>query len=143
MKEKETVRTRIAPSPTGYFHIGTARTALFNYLYAKKNKGEFIVRIEDTDKERSEKKYEEDALESLKWLGLEWDGEVVRQSERTEIYKKYLVKLLEEGKVYWCVCTKEELEAHRNLSSAKGGLQRVYSGKCRDKSHLASDGAVI
>ena len=84
------VRVRIAPSPTGFFHVGTARTALFNYLFARQNKGKFLVRIEDTDIERSEKKYEEDILSELKWLGLEADEEILKQSDRTEIYKKYL-----------------------------------------------------
>ncbi|PIR97398.1 MAG: glutamate--tRNA ligase [Candidatus Doudnabacteria bacterium CG10_big_fil_rev_8_21_14_0_10_41_10] len=93
------VITRIAPSPTGLFHIGTARTALFNYLYAMKHGGKFILRVEDTDKERSKKEYEEDILNGLKWLGLEWD-EFYRQSERGEIYKKYLQQLLSENKAY-------------------------------------------
>ena len=90
---------RIAPSPTGLFHIGTARTALFNYLFAKKNKGSFILRIEDTDKERSEKKFENDIMDGLKWLDLNWD-EVYYQSQRTKIYEKYLQKLLDEGRAY-------------------------------------------
>ena len=93
------VVTRFAPSPTGLFHIGSARTALFNYLYARKNGGKFILRIEDTDKSRSEKQYEEDIINGLKWLGLEWD-EFHRQSERTEVYKNYLQKLLGGGKAY-------------------------------------------
>ena len=93
------VVTRFAPSPTGLFHIGSARTALFNYLYARKHNGKFILRIEDTDKSRSEKQYEDDIINALEWLGLEWD-EFHRQSERTEIYKKYLQKLLDEGKAY-------------------------------------------
>ena len=93
------VVTRFAPSPTGLFHIGSARTALFNYLYARKHNGKFILRIEDTDKSRSEKQYEDDIISGLEWLGLEWD-EFHRQSERTEIYKKYLQKLLDEGKAY-------------------------------------------
>ena len=96
---KKQVVTRFAPSPTGLFHIGSARTALFNYLYARKHNGKFILRIEDTDKSRSEKQYEDDIISGLKWLGLEWD-EFHRQSERTEVYKKYLQKLLDEGKAY-------------------------------------------
>lgn len=91
--------TRVAPSPTGLFHVGTARTALFNYLFARKHGGKFILRIEDTDKTRSEKQYEEDIMNGLKWLMLDWD-EFYRQSERTEIYKKHLQKLLDEGKAY-------------------------------------------
>ena len=96
---KKSVVTRFAPSPTGLFHIGSARTALFNYLYARKYNGKFILRVEDTDKTRSEKQYEDDITSGLKWLGLEWD-EFHRQSERTEVYKKYLQKLLDEDKAY-------------------------------------------
>ncbi|MBU1177399.1 glutamate--tRNA ligase, partial [Patescibacteria group bacterium] len=87
MEKNKKIKVRFAPSPTGLFHIGTARTALFNYLFAKKNHGEFILRIEDTDLERSEQKYEEDIINNLKWLGLEWDGNIFKQSERIEIYK--------------------------------------------------------
>jgi len=93
-------RVRIAPSPTGPLHIGTARTALFNYLFAKKHGGKFILRIEDTDLERSDQKYEKDILESLKWLGLDWD-ELYKQSERIKIYEKYLKKLLDSGQAYY------------------------------------------
>ena len=96
---KRQVVTRFAPSPTGLFHIGSARTALFNYLYARKHNGKFILRVEDTDKTRSEKQYEDDITSGLKWLGLDWD-EFHRQSERTEVYKKYLQKLLDEDKAY-------------------------------------------
>lgn len=98
-KAEKQVVTRFAPSPTGLFHIGSARTALFNYLFARKNGGKFILRVEDTDKTRSAKEYEDDIINSLKWLDLEWD-EFYRQSERTEIYKKYLQKLLDERKAY-------------------------------------------
>src|SRR3989344_5609904 len=103
------IRVRIAPSPTGYLHIGTARTALFNWLFAKNNNGKFILRIEDTDLERSAKYFEEDILESLKWLGLEWD-EFYKQSDRLPIYTKYIKQLLDNGKAFWCYHTKEELE---------------------------------
>ncbi|MFQ5662055.1 MAG: glutamate--tRNA ligase, partial [Candidatus Paceibacteria bacterium] len=96
---KKKVITRIAPSPTGELHIGTARSALFNYLYAKQNGGEFIVRIEDTDKERSKKEFEKDILEGFEWLGLGSD-EVFKQSERTSIYKKYIKQLLDDGVAY-------------------------------------------
>src|SRR3989338_1687558 len=96
---KKSVVTRFAPSPTGLFHIGSSRMALFNYLYARKHNGKFILRVEDTDKTRSEKQYEDDIISGLKWLGLEWD-EFHRQSERTEVYKKYLQKLLDEGKAF-------------------------------------------
>src|SRR3990167_3675087 len=95
---KKTI-VRFAPSPTGAFHLGGARTALFNYLFARQNKGKFILRIEDTDKERSKKEHEEDIVNGLKWLGFNFD-EFYRQSERENIYKKYLKKLIDEGKAY-------------------------------------------
>jgi len=98
-KTKNNIVTRIAPSPTGVLHIGTARAALFNYLYAKQNGGKFVLRIEDTDKERSTKEFEQNIVDSLKWLGFEWD-DFYRQSERTEIYKKYIDKLISEDKAY-------------------------------------------
>lgn len=112
------IRVRIAPSPTGNLHIGTARTALFNYLFAKHNNGKFILRIEDTDLERSDKKYEKDIFDGLNWLGIEADESPekggpyspYRQSERTDTYKKYIEKLLREGKVFYCFHTEEELE---------------------------------
>ena len=123
------VRTRFAPSPTGFLHIGSARTALFNYLFTKKNKGSFILRIEDTDIERSDKKYEEDIIENLKWLGILWDYGPYRQSEKTDIYKKYLEKLLAEDKAYYCFCRKEGLEAKRQEQMSRGLAPR-YNGKC-------------
>ena len=126
------VRTRIPPSPTGFAHMGTAHTALFNYLFAKKEGGDFILRIEDTDKERSKKEYEEDIEENLRWLGLEWD-EFYRQSERTELYKKYLVRLLEQARAYYCFCTEEELEAQRSHQMSLGEAPR-YQGVCRNLS---------
>lgn len=107
------VRVRIAPSPTGWFHIGTARTALFNYLFARQNKGKFILRIEDTDLERSDKKYEKDIIESLKWLGLDWDEGPFSQTARTEIYQKYIEQLLRAGQAFWCYHSKEELETEK------------------------------
>ncbi|MCM8785595.1 MAG: glutamate--tRNA ligase [Candidatus Omnitrophica bacterium] len=133
------VRVRFAPSPTGFLHIGNARTALFNYLFARKNKGKFILRIEDTDKERSKKEYEEAIIEDLKWIGIEWDegpdigGEYgpYRQSERIDIYKEFAEKLLKEGIVYKCYCTKEELEKTRE-DAQKKGLPPGYDGKCRN-----------
>lgn len=131
------VRTRFAPSPTGFLHVGTARTALFNFLFTKKNQGSFVLRIEDTDKERSRPEYEKDVVESLKWLGIEWnEGPDMegpfgpyRQSERKEIYKKYLKKLLDEEKAYYCFCSEEELEAERQYQLSIGEAPR-YSRKC-------------
>ncbi len=135
------VRVRFAPAPSGKLHIGGARTALFNYLFAKKYNGVFVLRIEDTDVERSKPEFEKEIMESLKWLGIEWDeGPDVggnygpyRQSERREIYKKYIEKLLQENKAYYCFCTKEELEAQRQYQLSIGEPPR-YTGKCRNLS---------
>ena len=124
------MRVRIAPSPTGYLHVGTARTALFNWLFAKKNGGTFVLRIEDTDLERSEKKFEKDIIDGLKWLGLEWDEGPIRQSDRLEIYEKYINKLLEDEAAYYCFCSKEELETERQAMLTQGFAPK-YSGKCR------------
>ncbi|MFY9461642.1 MAG: glutamate--tRNA ligase [Candidatus Sungiibacteriota bacterium] len=107
------IRTRIAPSPTGALHIGTARTALFNYLFAKKQGGAFILRIEDTDLLRSDQKYEKDILDSLRWLNINYDEGPYRQSERLETYKKYLEKLISAGNAFYCFHTEAELEAER------------------------------
>ena len=134
------VRTRFAPAPTGYLHIGLARTALFNYLFAKKNQGSFILRIEDTDPERSKKEFEENIIENLRWLGMEWsegpdiesatpDYGPYRQSQRGDIYAKYLEKLISEDKAYHCFCSEEELEAQRQYQMSIGEAPR-YSGKC-------------
>lgn len=160
------MRVRFAPSPTGPLHIGGVRTALFNWLYARQNRGMFILRIEDTDVARSEKKYEKEIFDGLRWVGLDWDegplqyaderglgaqmnADVIRdhlrsnlrksaspygpyrQSERIGLYKKYLEKLIEDGKAYFCYCTKEELEAERQAMLAQG-LPPKYSGHCRN-----------
>lgn len=144
MINKPTIRVRIAPSPTGHIHVGTARTALFNWLFAKHVGGKFILRIEDTDTERSKKEYEDEIIDGLRWLGITWDegpdigGEYgpYRQSERIEIYKKYLTKLLATDEAYYCICTAEELEIeHKKLE--KNGEVLKYSGKCRYKKHTS------
>jgi len=132
-------RVRFAPSPTGYLHLGNARTALFNYLFSRHENATFILRIEDTDLERSKKEYEEMLMEDLKWMGIKWDeGPDVggpygpyRQSERLEIYMKYVDKLLKSGDAYYCYCTEEELEQEREKAIAEGRPYR-YSGKCRN-----------
>ncbi len=128
--ENENVRVRFAPSPTGNLHIGAMRVALFNYIYAQKEKGDFILRIEDTDKERSTREYEDNIMRSLEWLGISWDEGPYRQSERADTYKKYLEKLLDEKKAYYCFCTKEELEEMRNLQREKKEPPR-YEGRCK------------
>lgn len=131
------IRVRIAPSPTGLLHFGTARTALFNWLFVRHTGGKFILRIEDTDTERSTKAFEDDIVTGLRWLGLQWDeGPDVggpygpyRQSERLDIYKKYLSQLLDEDKAYHCFCSKEELDADRQ-EAQKQGATPVYVGRC-------------
>lgn len=133
---KKPVKVRFAPSPTGPFSIGNARTALFNWLFAKREGGEFLLRIEDTDGERSKKKFEKDILDGLKWLGLEWDEKLIRQSERLGIYESHLQKLLKEKKAYYCFCTPEELEVERQAQLSQG-LAPKYSGRCRS---LTADG---
>ncbi len=135
------VRVRFAPSPTGFFHIGSARTVLFNWLFTRQHNGKFILRIEDTDVERSAPEYEKDILEGIKWLGLDWDegpnigGDYgpYKQSERLDIYEKYLRQLLEENKAYYCFCSKEQLESDRQAMLAQG-LAPKYSGRCRNLS---------
>ncbi len=129
---KNKIRVRIAPSPTGYLHIGTARTALFNWLFAKKYKGKFILRIEDTDLERSEKRFEDDILKGLKWLGLDWDEGPYRQSERLDLYAKYLEQLLKEKKAYYCPHTKEELEKEREWQVANNAVL-IHNCDARNK----------
>ncbi len=145
------VRVRFAPSPTGFFHIGGARTALFNYLFARKNKGVFVLRIEDTDVERSKPEFEKDILEGMKWLGMEWDEGPAyakasagkpeytgnygpyRESEKREVYHKYIEKLLSEDKAYRCFCTAEDLEAERQEQMSRGVAPK-YDGKCSNLS---------
>jgi glutamyl-tRNA synthetase len=134
-----TVRVRFAPSPTGYLHIGGARTAMYNYLYAKAMGGKYILRIEDTDTERSMRKYEEAQIEDLKWLGITHDeGPDVggdygpyRQSERGHIYKAWAEKLLDTGHAYHCFCSEEELTAKKELANAEKRPPH-YDGKCRN-----------
>ena len=135
------VRVRYAPSPTGHLHIGNARTALFNYLYARSQGGKFIIRVEDTDASRNIEGGEESQLNYLKWLGLDWDESVdvggdfgpYRQSERNDLYKVLYDQLLEKDLAYKCYCTSEELEAERDAQSAKNEMPR-YGGKCRNLS---------
>ena len=130
--ELKEIRVRFAPSPTGKLHLGNARAALFNFFFARHIGGKFILRIEDTDLERSAPESIEHIMESLKWLGIEWD-EFYRQSERLETYAKYLEKLLNEGKAYRCFCAEEELAKERQ-GQIDGGLPQIYSGKCRNLS---------
>ncbi|EOL50697.1 glutamate--tRNA ligase [Enterococcus caccae] len=133
------VRVRYAPSPTGHLHIGNARTALFNYLFARHNDGDFIIRIEDTDQKRNIEDGEKSQLENLAWLGMDWDespekpGEYgpYRQSERGEIYQPLIDQLLVSNRAYKCYCTEEELEAEREAQRSRSEMPH-YSGKCAD-----------
>jgi nondiscriminating glutamyl-tRNA synthetase len=133
------IKVRFAPSPTGPLHIGGARSALFNYLFARHQGADMILRIEDTDLERSKREYEEEIIDSLHWLGIEWQEGVdisgeqapYRQTERLEIYQEYARSLLEAGQAYYCFCSEEELEAERQSLSEQGQMPR-YSGKCRN-----------
>ncbi|MCA0926627.1 glutamate--tRNA ligase [Bacillus stratosphericus] len=137
------VRVRYAPSPTGHLHIGNARTALFNYLFARSQGGKFIIRIEDTDQKRNVEGGEESQLRHLQWLGIDWDESIdkdggygpYRQSERNDIYKKYYDELLAKDLAYKCYCTAEELEEEREAQIARSEMPR-YSGKC---SHLSKE----
>jgi glutamyl-tRNA synthetase len=128
----EKIRVRFAPSPTGYLHIGGARTALFNWLYSKSNDGVFILRIEDTDRERSTDKFIEEIIDAMKWLGLNWDEGPFRQTDRFDTYKKYVDKLLREGMAYYCYCSPEDLQARRREAMARGRPLK-YNGKCRNQ----------
>ncbi|MCB5558972.1 glutamate--tRNA ligase [Anaerosalibacter bizertensis] len=139
----EEVRVRFAPSPTGYLHVGGARTALFNYYFAKKNNGKFILRIEDTDQKRLKEDSISQILSSMKWLGMDWDegpeigGEYgpYFQSERIELYRREIKRLLDEGKAYYCFCTEEDIEKERE-EQRKNKLPYRYSGRC---SHLSKE----
>lgn len=149
---KQEFRVRFAPSPTGPFHIGGARSALFNWLLARKHGGKFVMRIEDTDLERSTRESEQNIMEALRWLGIDWDEGVdvggpygpYRQTERLPIYHEYTERLLTAGLAYHCYCSEEELEAERQQQMAKGETPR-YAGRCRclsaeDKARLEAEG---
>ncbi len=133
-KTDDHVRVRMAPSPTGFLHVGGARTALFNWLFAKHHNGKFILRIDDTDAARSTDASMHEIFDALKWLGINWDEKYV-QSERRDIYDKYVSQLLDSGNAYYCYCTPEELEKIR-AESRKAKSPRSYDGRCRE---LSSD----
>ena len=145
----DSVRVRFAPSPTGFLHVGNARTALFNWLFARQHKGRFILRIEDTDIERSSSVYEEQLIRDLEWLGFEWDegpskdGEFgpYRQSLRLHTYREFTRKLLEKKEAYYCFCSSEELEKEKNAAVAEGKMQ-IYSGRCRNLDPKESEARV-
>ena len=134
--------TRFPPSPTGYLHVGGARTALFNWLYARHMKGRFVLRIEDTDTKRSTQASVDAIFEALEWLGIDWDDGPYFQSKRFDIYQQYILKLLDSGHAYYCTCSQEKLDNMRKKAMAAGGKPK-YDGTCRDKGLAKTGNAVI
>lgn len=132
------IKTRFAPSPTGHLHIGGARTALFNYLYAKHKNGVFVLRIEDTDVERSKDEHTRDILEGLQWLGMQWDEGPHYQKERMDIYREHAMRLLNEGKAYKCYCSAETLEEKRK-AALREGRKPNYDRTCRSLTEEKKD----
>jgi glutamyl-tRNA synthetase len=124
----------MAPSPTGNLHLGTAYATLWPYLWARKNNGVFILRIEDTDRDRSTEEFEGKIIDGLKWLGYDWDEGPYHQMDRLDLYKDKLDFLISSGGAYKCFCTKEELDAERKLQQVEK-LPQVYSGRCRNAGH--------
>ena len=133
------VRVRFAPSPTGFLHIGGVRAALYNWLYARHFKGQFLLRIEDTDLDRSEAKFTDDIMASLKWLGLNWDEEPIYQSKRLPVYLERAQELIAAGHAYRCYCTEEEVEAMRTKAMAEGKRPQ-YDRRCRERKDLSGIG---
>ena len=138
----DNVVTRFSPSPTGTLHIGGARTALFNWLFARHNKGKFILRIEDTDIVRSAEEYTQVIIESMQWLGMDWDEGPYFQSKRLDVYRKYIEILLEKGRAYYCDCSPEEVERKRKEAMAAGKKPK-YDGKCRTRNLGPGPGRVV
>ncbi len=134
--------TRFPPSPTGYLHVGGARTALFNWLYARHTKGRFILRIEDTDIQRSTQASVDAIFEALKWLDIEWDEGPYFQTQRFPVYKEYVQKLLDSGHAYYCSCTPEEVDAMRKKAMETGGKPK-YDGRCREKKLSEGENTVV
>jgi len=137
-----TVRTRFAPSPTGYLHIGGVRTALYSWLHAKKQGGDFILRIEDTDLERSTQESVDAIIEGMNWIGLDYDEGPIFQTDRFDRYAEVINQLVEQGDAYHCSCTREELDAMREQQRTNKEKPR-YNGKCREANHPASETTVI
>jgi glutamyl-tRNA synthetase len=134
--------TRFPPSPTGALHLGGARTALFNWLYARRMGGRFIFRLEDTDVERSKQEYTDSIIEAMKWLGVDWDDGPFYQSKRTEIYLSFIEKLVQTGKAYYCTCSQQTLEEKREQALKTGGKPK-YDGLCREKGLPKTADAVV
>ena len=140
--KNDSIVTRFPPSPTGFMHVGNARTAIFNWLYARRMKGKFILRIEDTDTERSTQEAIDVIFDTLEWLGIDWDEGPYYQTKRLEIYNDYLERLIDSGRAYYCTCSPDEIEAMRQKAMAIGGKPK-YDGTCRDKELSKTPGAVI
>ena len=138
----EKIRTRFAPSPTGFLHIGGARTALFNWLYTRHHGGEFVLRIEDTDQQRSTDESTKAILDAMVWLGLNWDEGPYFQAQRVDLHREMVQKLIREGKAYYCTCTPDELEEKRKQALATGKKPK-YDGTCRDKNFKKNTGSVV
>ncbi len=128
------IRTRFAPSPTGYLHLGSARTALYNWAFARRNQGTFVLRIEDTDRDRSTLESEEAVIEGMRWLGLDWDEGPYRQTDHRARHREVVDQLLESGRAYRCTCSRERLDEVRSRDEASGG-RGIYDGHCRDAGH--------
>ena len=139
---QEKIVTRFPPSPTGYLHIGGARTALFNWLFTRQKGGKFVLRIEDTDKARSSDETTKAIIESMEWLGLDWDEGPYFQSQRYDIHNAFVERLLSTGQAYHCHCSPDELERGRKAAMAKG-LKPKYDGKCRDLGLGPAPGSVV
>ncbi len=136
------VITRFPPSPTGYLHLGGARTAIFNWLYARHTKGRFVLRFEDTDTERSKPEYVDSILESLEWLGIDWDEGPYYQTQRFPVYREHIQRLLDSGDAYYCTCPPERIEEMRQKAMATGGKPK-YDGTCRNRGLGPGPGAAV
>ncbi|MCF8069033.1 MAG: glutamate--tRNA ligase [Desulfobacterales bacterium] len=138
----DTIITRFAPSPTGYLHLGGARTALFNWLHARHTGGKFVLRIEDTDTQRSTKESVDAIFDAMEWLGIDWDDGPYFQTERFSVYNEYVEKLVESSHAYYCTCTSEEVDEMRKKAMASGGKPK-YDGTCREKGLEKADNTVV
>ena len=138
----DTIVTRFPPSPTGFLHVGGARTALFNWLYARHTRGRFVLRIEDTDVKRSSQASIDAILNALEWLGIDWDEGPYFQTRRVAIYRDYAQKLVDSGCAYYCTCTPDNIEGMREKALAEGRKPK-YDGTCREKGLSKTDGAVV
>ena len=139
MVTSETSRLRFAPSPTGYLHVGNARAALFNWLEARRAGGQMLLRVEDTDRERSSSELVENILASMRWLGLDWDGDIVFQADNLDVHREAALSLLGQGRAYWCDCTGEQVQARAKERGGPPG----YDNHCRERGLTQSDGTAL